>query len=91
VRRPRIISRLDAGPRAPLALAAVFALALSTAACGSHPSSASAPATTSSAPSRTVTLWVDVPLAGAAAGEGRQMLDGVRLVVAQSNYRVGNI
>jgi branched-chain amino acid transport system substrate-binding protein len=69
----------------------VLALALSVAACGSPAGSASAPATTSTAPSRTVTLWVDVPLAGAAAGEGRQMLDGVRLVVAQSNYRVGTI
>jgi branched-chain amino acid transport system substrate-binding protein len=72
-------------------LATALALALSTAACGSHAASSSAPATTSTAPSRTVTLWVDVPLAGAAAGEGRQMLDGVRLVVAQSDYRVGEI
>ena len=69
----------------------MIALALLTAACGSSAQATSAAATTSTAPSRSVTLWVDLPLAGAAAEEGRQMLDGVRLVVAQADYRVGNI
>ena len=73
------------------ATAGVLALALVGAACGSGTGATSAAATTSTTPSRTVTLWVDVPLAGAAAEDGRQMLDGVRLVVAQSDYRVGDI
>ena len=34
---------------------------------------------------------VDLPLAGAAAEEGRQMLDAVRLVVSQAGYRVGKL
>jgi branched-chain amino acid transport system substrate-binding protein len=38
-----------------------------------------------------VTIWVDVPLTGAAAEEGRQMLDGARLIVAQAGYRVGDV
>jgi branched-chain amino acid transport system substrate-binding protein len=73
------------------ATAGVLALGLVSAACGSSTQATSAAATTSTTPSRTVTLWVDVPLAGAAAEDGRQMLDGVRLVVAQSDYRAGDI
>ena len=38
-----------------------------------------------------MTLWVDLPLAGAAAQDGRQMLDAVRLVVSQAGYRVGKL
>jgi branched-chain amino acid transport system substrate-binding protein len=72
------------------ATAVLLVLSFVGAACGST-SQATSASTTSTAPSRTVTLWVDVPLAGAAAEDGRQMLDGVRLVVAQSDYRVGDI
>jgi branched-chain amino acid transport system substrate-binding protein len=91
VRRLEIICTTGAASRVAIAGAAAIALALVAAACGSSEQATSASATTSTAPSRTVTLWVDVPLAGAAAEEGRQMLDGVRLVVAQSDYRVGDI
>jgi branched-chain amino acid transport system substrate-binding protein len=89
VRRPEI-TRAN-GVRVASALATLLALSLVAAACGSSSQTASSAATTSTAPTRTVTLWVDVPLAGAAAEEGRQMLDGVRLVVAQAGYRVGDV
>jgi branched-chain amino acid transport system substrate-binding protein len=64
---------------------------LAVSGCGSSPGSTSSAAPTTSTPLRTVTLWVDLPLAGAAAADGRQMLDAVRLIVAQVGYRVGNI
>jgi branched-chain amino acid transport system substrate-binding protein len=71
--------------------AGALLLALVAAACGSGARATSAPAPAVTTPLRTVTLWVDLPLAGAAAEEGRQMLDAVRLVVAQADYRVGNL
>jgi branched-chain amino acid transport system substrate-binding protein len=77
--------------RVALVVAAVLAVGGTATACGDGAGTASAPATTSAAPARTVTLWVDVPLAGAAAEEGRQMLDGVRQVVSQADDRVGEI
>ena len=66
-------------------------LGLVTAACGSSASAPSPATPATTAPSRSVTLWVDLPLAGAAAQEGRQMLDAVRLVVSQAGYRVGKL
>jgi branched-chain amino acid transport system substrate-binding protein len=92
VLRPEIIRSAGAGMRIARALAALLVLALGMAACGSSGETTSqAAATTGTAPTRTVTIWVDVPLAGMAAEEGRQMLDGARLVVAQANSRVGDI
>jgi branched-chain amino acid transport system substrate-binding protein len=71
--------------------AAALVLAALAAACGSSAPAASDPAPATTAPTRTVTLWVELPLAGAAAEDGRQMLDAVRLVVAQADYRVGDV
>lgn len=70
--------------------ACALVLLLTAAACGSSGGTPSASAPTSTAPARTVTLWVDLPLAGVAAQEARQMLDAVRLVVAQADFRVGD-
>jgi branched-chain amino acid transport system substrate-binding protein len=92
VRRPEIIRTAACGLRLAGTLAALLALALGAVACGSSArTTSSVAAATSTAPTRTVTIWVDVPLAGAAAEEGRQMLDGARLVVAQADYRVGDV
>ena len=73
-----------------LSAAALIAV-LVVAGCGSGPGSGSTTAPATSARPRTATLWVDVPLAGAAAEDGREMLDAVRLVVAQTGYRVGAV
>jgi branched-chain amino acid transport system substrate-binding protein len=77
-------------PTAPAwSIAIVVACALAVAGCGSSSGSTSSAALTTSTPVRTVTLWVDLPLAGAGAADGRQMLDAVRLIVAQAGYHVG--
>jgi branched-chain amino acid transport system substrate-binding protein len=72
-------------------LVALFACALALSGCGSGSGATSSAGQTASTPARTVTLWVDLPLAGAAAADGRQMLDAVRLIVAQAGFRVGDI
>ena len=77
--------------RRVIACGGALLLGLVTAACGSGASAPSPAAPATTAPSRSVTLWVDLPLAGAAAEEGRQMLDAVRLVVSQAGYRVGKL
>jgi branched-chain amino acid transport system substrate-binding protein len=91
VRRLEIIRTPACGLRLASTLASLLALAMCAAACGSSARTTSAVAATNAAPIRTVTIWVDVPLAGAAAEEGRQMLEGARLVVAQAGARVGDI
>jgi branched-chain amino acid transport system substrate-binding protein len=83
--------RLPSSTRYVSSLTCAVVLALTVAACGSSHPTASASTPTSTASTRTVTLWVDLPLAGAAAQESRQMLDAVRLVVAQAEFRVGAI
>ncbi len=88
---PAII-RPPAARRRVIGLAACALIALpAVAGCGSGSGSGSTTAATSSVQPRTATLWVDVPLAGAAAEDGREMLDAVRLVVAQAGYRVGDV
>jgi branched-chain amino acid transport system substrate-binding protein len=69
----------------------VLVAALALTGCGSGSGSGAPTAPTSSTPVRSVTLWVDLPLAGVAAEDGRQMLDAVRLIVSQASFRVGNI
>jgi branched-chain amino acid transport system substrate-binding protein len=92
VRRLESIRTAGCGLRIASTLAGLLALALGAAACGSNARTTSAVAgATSTAATRTVTIWVDLPLSGAAAEEGRQMLEGVRLVVAQAGSRVADV
>ncbi|MEO9173936.1 MAG: ABC transporter substrate-binding protein [Gaiellales bacterium] len=70
---------------------AVVACALAVSGCGSSSGSTASAAPSTRTAVRTVTLWVDLPLAGAAAADGRQMLDAVRLIVAQAGYHVGAV
>jgi branched-chain amino acid transport system substrate-binding protein len=77
--------------RRPATLLLLLAVGLTAAACGSSGSATAPSSPTVDVPARGVTLWVDVPLAGAAAQDGRQMLDAVRLVVEQAGGRVGTL
>ncbi len=58
--------------------------------CGTD-SQPAPPASTAAAPPPVRTLYVQAPLSGPAAGEGRAMVDAVRLVVDQHGGTAGNV
>ncbi len=72
------------------ALAAALLGCLLAAGCGSGAEPAP-PATTASAPPPVRTLYVQAPLSGPAADEGRAMVDAVRLVVDQQDGLAGSV
>jgi branched-chain amino acid transport system substrate-binding protein len=73
-----------------LALAAALLGCLSAAACGTA-SQPTPPPTTATAPLPLRTLYVQAPLTGPAADEGRAMVDAVRLVVDQHGGIAGQV
>jgi branched-chain amino acid transport system substrate-binding protein len=76
--------------RSALRAGVVLAGCLLLAGCGDDAESPAPPATTA-APAPERTLYVQAPLSGPAADEGRAMVDAVRLVVAQQGGLAGHV
>ena len=76
--------------RNSLAAAVALAGCLLAAGCGAD-SQPAPPSTTSDAPLPLRTLYVQAPLTGPAADQGRAMVDAVRLVVDQHSGVAGHV
>jgi ABC-type branched-subunit amino acid transport system substrate-binding protein len=76
--------------RSRSSLAAAVLLGCLLAGCGTDAQPA-APTTTATAPVPLRTLYVQAPLSGPAAGEGRAMVDAVRLVVQRHGGQAGQV
>ena len=78
-------------PRATACAALLACLAVLAAGCGDD-GAQPAPVTTAAAPPAPLrTLYVQAPLTGPAADEGRAMVDAVRLVVGQARGLAGDV